>query len=74
MSEKDDNSNSDCLYYLVQKCPNAILKRKMEEENHYDTIKIGLSESMLRIEGRLSKINNWDELMNLDEEPDENLL
>ena len=74
MSEKDVNSNFDCLHYLVQKCQNAIFKRKMEEENHYYTIKIGLSESMLRIEERISKINNWDELMNLDEEPDENLL
>ena len=52
MSEKDADSNSDCLYYLVQKCQNAILKRKIEEQNHYDTIKIGLSESMLRIEER----------------------
>ena len=63
-----------CLNYLFNKCDKAYAKRKIEEQNYYDTIKIGLNKSMLKIEERLSKINNWDELMNLDEEPDENLL
>ena len=35
-----------CLNYLFNKCDKAYAKRKIEEQNHYDTIKIGLSESM----------------------------
>ena len=53
---------------LFSKCDEAYFKRKLEEEDHYRTIKIGLSESMTNINKAIAKFGDWDELMNLKDE------
>ena len=59
-----------CLY---NKCNEAYIKRKLEEQNHYCVIKKGLNESMLNINKAIENIGNWDELMNIKEQSSESI-
>ena len=74
MSDDDTNCISKCCIYLFDCSIKAYEDRISEENKHYDDIKVGIKKSMLNINERLSKIKNWDDLMNTDEDSEENKL
>ena len=60
------------LLNLYTKCLNSYKKRKLKEKRHFDNIKNGLNESMHKTNETLDDIENWEELLNLEEESIEN--
>ena len=53
---------------LFDKCLDSSKKKKLEKENHFNTIHKGLIESMTDFNETLEVIGNWDELVNLKDE------
>ena len=74
MSDDDSDCLSKCcksLFYCIIK---AYKDRISEESKHYDKVKVGIKESIKNIDEKLSKIENWDALINTDEDYEENKL
>ena len=60
------------LLNLYTKCLNSYKSRKFEEMRNFYNIKNGLNVSMYKINETLDDIENWEELLNLEEESVEN--
>ena len=56
------------MKFLNEKFKNSYNKRKFDEIKHFHDINKGLRETYLNINNTLDNINDWDELLNLNDE------
>ena len=56
---------------ILEKFEKSSKKRKLDEMQHFYAVKKGFKESMLNINQTLNDFENWDELLNLEEESEE---
>ncbi len=59
------------IFYSYSECLKFENERKEKENNHFKIIKNGLDTSMRDMKQSLSKIKDWEELMNLKEDEEE---
>ena len=56
------------MKFLNKKFKKSYNKRKFDEIKHFHDINKGLRETYLNINNTLDNINDWDELLNLNDE------